>query len=577
MRHASTPRDGLDSLTLEVMRRHLISSVAEMVRTTTRTAYSTVFSEALDFSCALFDEDGRMIAQAAGLPVHVGALGDALQDMFRYYDSFERGDVIIHNDPYAGGTHQADVAVIRPMFHEGAQLGFAVNRGHWADIGGMTAGGWGGGARHVIQEAITIPPTKLYRKGEVIREIRDFVLRNVRMPAQAWGDLQAQIASAITAERRVVDLAERYGVDAVREAGRRAITYSGDRFRRQMAVIPDGRYEAQDIMDDDGFGGDPRTLSISVVKQGTSLTVDFEGTSAQVAGSINATLAATKAAVHTALINIIDPEIPINAGSLEAVEIKAPLGSLVNPTYPAPCFAGLADTTARSYETIFKALADAVPERVAAGSYASGTCTTGWGFVGGNEFVWYAFGPGGCGARAWGDGNSAEWNAMGSCKNESAEVWENRYPVRVRELAFVPDSAGAGRWRGGLGQVKALQLLEDTYVSASIDHMIGLPFGLQDGETGTNNAITLDEDGVERDFPTRFGTQSLGKFSNLLAPAGSTLRIYAGGGGGFGPVSERPRELVEADIRGGYISQDAARERYGFEPGDPAQHEKGQS
>jgi N-methylhydantoinase B/oxoprolinase/acetone carboxylase alpha subunit len=558
----------LDNLTVEVMRRHLISSVEEMVRTTTRTAYSTVFSEALDFSCALFNQSGRMIAQAAGLPVHVGALGDALIDVLRYYEEFAPGDVIIHNDPYAGGTHQADVAVVRPMFYGDVQLGFAVNRGHWVDIGGMTAGGWGGGARHVIQEALIIPPTKLYDRGKVIREIRDLVLRNVRMPSQAWGDLQAQIASAITAERRVVELADRYGVEAIEEAGLRAIEYSSERFHNQMAVIPDGVYHGQDVMDDDGFGGAMRTLAVTVTKRGTELTVDFKGTSQQVAGSINATLAATKAAVHTALINIVDPEIPINAGSLEAVEIRAPLGTLVNPTYPAPCFAGLADTTARSCETIYRALAEAVPDRVAAGSYASGTCTTGWGFFESGEFVWYAFGPGGCGARSWGDGNSAEWNSMGSCKNESAEVWENRYPVRLRDMAFVADSAGAGRWRGGLGHVKSLTLLEDTYVSASIDRMKARPFGLAGGCDGTNNAITLEEDGVERDFPTRFGSPSLGKFSNLLAPAGSTLRIYAGGGGGFGPPSGRERELIENDIRSGYVSVEAARKDYGVALGE---------
>src|SRR6185437_13002609 len=179
---------GADYVTSEIIRRYLVATVDEMVRTTTRTAYSTCFSEALDFSCALFDPEGGLIAQAAGIPIHVGAMGDLLKDILAHYTSFDPGDVVIHNDPYAGGTHQADVVVARPMFFGDEMIGFAINRGHWVDVGGMAAGGWGGNCTHVIQEAIIIPACKLYRRGEVVREVRDLVLRNVRLPKQAWGD-----------------------------------------------------------------------------------------------------------------------------------------------------------------------------------------------------------------------------------------------------------------------------------------------------------------------------------------------------------------------------------------------------
>jgi N-methylhydantoinase B len=553
-----------DPLTIEIMRRYLVSTVEEMVRTTTRTAYSTCFSEALDFTCALFNEKGKMTAQAAGVPVHVGSLGVVLNDIFKHYDTFKPGDVVIHNDPYAGGSHQADVVAARPMFFGDELIGFAVNRGHWVDIGGMAAGGWGGSATHVVQEALIIPPSKLYREGQLVREIRDFVLRNVRIPKYAWGDLQSQIASAITAERRIGALCERYGVAAVREAGELAISYSRDRFHKQMEIIPDGEYRAEDFMENDGRVADqPRKIALKLTKQGTRLVADFSGSDPQVGGPINATLSDTMAGTYTGLINIIDPEIPINSGVLDAVEIIAPLGSIVNPVYPAPVFAGIADTADRIYEIVFLALADVVPHRITAGSYASGNCTTGAGMRSdGSEFVWYSFGGGGCGARSFGDGNTGEWHAMATCRNEPAEIWENRYPLRVIDFRVRPDSAGAGRWRGGLGHVKALELLEDTYLSACADRNVIPPFGLAGGKPGACNRLTIEIDREELTFTDAYRTISPSKFSNLLAPKGSVYRIYAGGGGGFGSPRKRPVELVQADVEAGYVTVEAAREEY---------------
>jgi N-methylhydantoinase B/oxoprolinase/acetone carboxylase alpha subunit len=415
----------------------------------------------------------------------------------------------------------------------------------------------------VIQEALIVPGVKIYREGRVDREIRDFLLRNVRVPKFAWGDLQAQIASAITAERRVASLCERYGVDAVIEAGERAIAYSRERFYKQMAIIPDGVYTATDYMENDGQSIEPRAIKVTITKRGTAMTLDFTGSSEQVRGPINATLADTKAGVYTALLNVIDPEIPINSGCLDAVEIVAPGGSIVNAVYPAPVFAGLADTTDRIYETVFLALADVVPNRVTAGTYSTGNCTTGSGFTeDGREFVWYSFGPGGCGARSWADGNTGEWHAMGSCMNESGEVWENRYPLRMVDYRLRTDSAGPGRWRGGFGHVKAFELTEDTSLAATIDRNVFPPFGLAGGLPGRCNGLTLEVDGDEQDFCTRFGTTSPSKFANVKAPRGSIYRIYAAGGGGYGPPAERDVELVVADVRAGLVSFESARDHY---------------
>jgi N-methylhydantoinase B len=409
-----------------------------------------------------------------------------------------------------------------------------------------------------------IPAAKLYRRGEVVREVRDLVMRNVRLPKQAWGDLQAQIASAITAERRVAHLCDRYGLSAVRQASARAIDYTRARWRAGLSVIPDGEYTAQDFMDNDGWSSEPRMIQVAISKSGEKISVDFAGTSPQARGPINSTLAATKAGVFTALINVVDPDLPINSGCLDEVAIEAPPESLVNPSYPAPVFAGLADTAARICETVFRALAEVVPDRVAAGSYATGNNTTGWGYhaADGSEFVWYSFGPGGCGSRVFADGNTVDWDPRASCKNESAEIWENRYPVRIDDFRLRADSAGPGAHRGGLGHVKAIELLEDTYLSATVDRNVVPPFGLAGGKPGACNRLTLEVDGVEQSFDDRFGLPSPSKFSNLLAPRGSIYRIYSGGGGGYGPPTTRAIEDVVNDVTAGYVSVESARSDY---------------
>ncbi|WP_396449464.1 hydantoinase B/oxoprolinase family protein [Actinomadura sp.] len=554
------PESRDDTLVVELIRGNLSSTIHEMVQTTARSAYSTTFSEALDFSCALFDADALMICQAAGVPIHVGSMADVLDNVLAVHGRLDPGDVVLHNDPYAGGVHQFDVAVVRPMYTSDDQrlLGYAVNRGHWTDVGGSTAGGWSGKSTHVLQEGLLLPAVKIMRRGEVDRDIKELLLRNIRVPRSNWNDLQAQIASAITAERRVRALVDRYGAETVDAAGKEAIGYSRRRFIEGLAGIPDGTYVGEDVMDDDGVGGGPYVIKVTITKRADHVTVDFDGTSPQAAGPINAALACTKAAVSVALINVVDAETPINHGCLSRVNVRAQEGSLVNPKYPAPLFVGIADTTAHITEAVFRALAEAVPERVAAGSYASGNCTTGSGVTAdGDEFVWYSFGGGGCGARAFADGNSVEWNAMGSCRNESVEIWEKRYPLRIVSWSLREGSGGDGKYRGGMGHVKAIQVLTETDISACIDRNQTPAFGLEGGEPGAVSRLTVDTGGGEQDFPTAFGTRCATKFGDVTVPADSIYRVYAAGGGGFGDPRERPASLRDRDRSHGYTADDA--------------------
>jgi len=443
-------------------------------------------------------------------------------------------------------------------------VGLSVNRGHWMDVGGMAAGGWSGSARHVVQEGLIIPVAKLYRAGEVNREVQEFVLKNVRMPRLIWGDIQAQVASARAAAERVRDLIDKYGLEQVRRAIQHSIDYAKHRFRERMDSLPNGHFEAEDVMDDDGFGNGPYRIKVIIDKAPDLIRVDFAGSDRQAQGSANCTFALTKAAVCTALKALIDAEMPLNSGILDLIEITAPPGTIVNPTYPSPVFFGTADPVARVTETVLRAWAEAVPERVVAGSYSSGHNSTGWSLgPDGSETLWYVFGPGGCGARLERDGLTAEWHPIVSCANESMEIWEARFPVRFVKRELRKDSAGAGRTRGGLGDARVIEVTTETYLSACADRFASQPWAVGEGMPGASNQFAIERDGVERPFTEVFGISSPSKFSNLLLRPGDRVIIRAGGGGGFGPPRERPADRVAWDVRNEFVSPEAARALYG--------------
>jgi len=556
----------VDPFTAEIMRNYLLSTVKEMVTTTVRTAYSTCFSEGEDFTCGLFDRHGNMIAQAAGINVHAGGLSLLVRHFLDKFDRFEPGDVIIHNDPYTGATHQADGAIFRPMFHGSDLLGFSVNRGHWTDIGGMAPGGWAGTARHVVQEALRIPAAKLYRGGVLNVEIREMIEHNIRFARQWWGDVQSQIASNITAERRLQAMVGKYGLPVVLGSFDAAIDYSRRRFLKAMEGMPNISVTASDTyMEDDGFGGGPYRVEVTISKSPDRIVVDYSGSDPQALSTVNCSKGVALAATYAPLIAVLDADVPLNQGVIDLIEYRAPEGSLVNPVYPAPCFASTADPADRISEIMQLALSKLLPERVTAGCYATGNNLTAGGFdpEQGGDFIWYIFESGGCGARATKDGNSAEWHLMANCKNESMEVWEQRYPVRFQRYELVRDSAGAGKWRGGLGVTRELEITLPTVLTANADRHVVPPSGLFGGQAGTVNRFSLIRDGQDRTFKEWFGVPSPSKFSNMPAQVGDVLAVTQGGGGGYGDPLERAPDHVVADVLNGYVSAERARSDYG--------------
>ena len=555
----------LDPFTAEILRDYLITTVEEMVSTTLRSAYSTAFSEGRDFSCAIFDPQGRMVAQAAGCPVHYGSLFDAVEAILREFPEFEEGDVALHNDPFDGGSHHADVVVLQPVFHHGLLLGFAVNRGHWVDIGSMAAGGYSGTARHVIQEGIIIPPIKLYKAGTLDTQLRSLLFSNVRAPRMIWGDLQSQIASGVIAARRIQALADKYGSETVLTAMESALDYTRRRFRTRLAEIPNGTWSADDYMDDDAHSNRPYRMHVTVRKEDDKVYVDYTGTDPQAPGPINMTFPITKASAYSALAALVDPEIPINSGFLDLVEVFAPEGTMVNPVYPAPIFLGTADPSSKSIELIIRAMAPVLPERVVAGSYTGGNNTTAWHYdpVTRKDSLIYMWSAGGCGARAACDGNNSEWHVMANCVNHPIELYEARHEVIFQKQELRIDSGGAGKYRGGLGHATELKFLNDTLLSCCGDRHIIPPWGLFGGKEGAPNQYYIIRDGRQTDFKTLFGTVTNSKVSEVPLKAGDIFGIAAGGGGGYGDPLERDPSMVERDFNLGYLSIGKAADDYG--------------
>lgn len=559
----------------EVLRLYLVSTVREMVVTTVRTAYSTCFAEGEDFTCGLFDAQGDLIAQAQGVPVHTGALSEAVSHIISHAGPIQEGDIFLHNDPFSGGTHLADGMICRPMFAQGQLVGFAANRGHWTDIGGMTPGGWSGAAEHAVQEGVRIPGVRLFRAGVINEAVRGFLLRNVRMSSQLWGDIQAQIASSVIAERRIRELIERYGIQGYREGIAAARAYSLRRFESGLANLPDGVVEGADFIEDDGRGGGPYWIRVRVTKAGSTIGVDFTGTDLQVMAPINSTFACTKAGAVGAVLAVVDPEIPLNVGVIKALEINAPLGSVVNPRYPAPTFSASADPAGRVAETVLRAFSKLVPDRVPAASYDTGNNVVAAGLdAKRTPYLWYNFESGGCGAQAGRDGNSAEHHLMGNSKNESCEVWEARYPVEVASYRLVTDSGGVGRWRGGLGTERRIRLLADARLSGVSDRHLAGPVGVDGGATGTPNAFAIERDGVRRSLQDQFDLLSPSKFWSLPFRAGDVFVSTQAGGGGYGDPRLRDRDAVMADLREGYVSAAAAEREYGYVAKDVPAREK---
>ena len=504
----------LDPIELEIIRNQLESIAEEMGEVLIRGAYSPNITERRDCSTALFDEDGRMIAQAEHIPVHLGAMPEAVRAVLECDP--RPGDVFILNDPFRGGTHLPDVTLISTISHEGNILGYAVSRAHHADVGGMTPGSMPAGAREIQQEGLRLPPVRLVEAGERNHDVESIFLANVRNPEKRSADLRAQLAANERGEKRIRELRSEHG-EGLEQAFQAVIEYSRERMEAEIRAIPDGSYHAADVLEGDGVSDREIPVETTLTVEGSAVNVDFSGTASQVAGNVNAPLAVAKSAVYFVLRCVTDPDIPPNHGCYEPITVEAPAGSLLNPNPPAAVVGGNVETSQRVTDVVFAALAAAAPERVP----AQGQGTMNNLVIGSPSFTYYETIGGGAGANPGSDGLSGVQVGMTNTLNTPVEALEAEYPLRVEEYSIRENSGGAGLYAGGDGLVRAITLETPATVSLLTDRRARAPAGADGGDAGSTgrNLIAGEE------VPSKVTKQ---------VAAGTTVVVETPGGGGHG-------------------------------------------
>jgi N-methylhydantoinase B len=557
-----------DPATFEIVKNSLYKIAEEMRVVLAKTAYSPLLKSAGDYSCGIFDARGAMVAQGPDLPIHLGSMPDAVRAIVAVFAAdVHEGDVFIHNDPYFGGSHLPDINVVRPAFHDGQLLGYACLRAHWPDVGSATPGSYGA-VTEIFGEGIRLPPVRLISRGVLNADLEKVILANVRTPEERKGDLGAQLAATLRATERLQALARRYGSGAVIGYMAQVMDYSQRLMRAALVDLPDGEGVFEDFCDGDGIADDalgkdaPFRIRLSVKKSGDRLIVDFAGTDPQVKGPMNAPLSVTASGVYCGLKTAIDPNnlIPPNSGCWRAIEIRAPEGSVVNATFPAPVVYANHEMSHRVADMVMGALASFLPEQVMACSQGTSAILTLGGVDPrtGRHYVSYETVKGGFGARPNKDGINCIASGISNTMNTPVEVMEMSFPVRIERYEINPDSGGAGRYRGGCGAVRVWRLLEgaDATGALCMERMTSPPFGLFGGKAGAAAAVTLTTpDGATRPLPGK------GAFS---APAGSVIEMITPGSGGFGPPSARDRAVIRRDLLDGYVSAASAQRDYGI-------------
>jgi len=528
----TVPAATWDPVALEVFRNLFFSVAEEMGVTLCRTSFSPNIKERRDYSCAVFDAEGRMVAQGEHMPVHLGSMPlsveAAIEDV-----AMGPGDMVILNDPFRGGTHLPDITLVQPVYLDGEPepAFYVANRAHHSDVGGIAPGSMPL-SRSIFQEGIRIPPVPLVRDGAVIEEVMRLVLANVRTPVEREGDLTAQIAANRTGERRLRAMAEKYGPETVTRYMGHLQSYAERMTRAAVREIPDGVYRFEDCMDDDGQGSGPLPIAVTLAVDGDRARIDFTGTSDQVPGSVNAIYAITLSAVMYCFRVIVPFPIPSNHGTIRPLELVAPGGTLVNARFPAAVAGGNVETSQRIVDVVLGALAKAMPGRIPAASYGTMSNLTlgGTDPRTGREYAYYETIAGGMGARPDADGLDATHCHMTNSLNTPIEALEHDYPFLVRRYAVRRGSGGAGRFRGGDGIVREIEVLETAQITVLSDRRVHAPYGLEGGAPGScGRNVLIDPDGTARELPGK---------ATVDAPAGSTIRIETPGGGGYGPPGE---------------------------------------
>jgi N-methylhydantoinase B len=557
----------IDPIAAQVIRSGLETVALEMRTAIMRTAYSPIVAMGGDLSVSIGDRDGRLVAQGKDIPAQLGAMPYSFALMLEpWRDRLEPGDVVVGNDPYLGGSnHVNDVCMIMGAFDGDEHLGYVATRVHWTDIGGGTPGSFNTRVADMYGEGLRIPPVRLYRNYEPVPEIWQLILANVRGAGEREWDARAGFAGCVVGERGLARLARRHGGQRLQAAMGEAIDYSERRLRARIAEVPDGDYAAEDWIEGDGWIEQAIRLAVAVRIRGDGVEVDWTGTDPQVRGGVNLSLPTTSGIGVYATRSVLDPGVPANAGMFAPVTTIAPPGTLVNPLPPAPSQTGVSETGQRAADLLMMAFARAVPQRTIAGTYASAAMT----IIEGPDLVEWRrralrrdratvmeLAPGGMGARATKDGISGIKVHTGNTRTQPVEIVEFVAPVRVLHWRRLPDTGGAGTWRGGCAAEKEFRTLADgVNFTSVVERTAIVPFGLCGGRPGAPGRLARNAGPGEQRLPSKHPPLRLAEGERfLLRPAGS---------GGFGPPWERPAELVLDDVLDGYVTAAGALRDYG--------------
>lgn len=569
-----TGRPPADPVLMNILDSTMVSICREMGILLMKTSYSTIFNEGLDFTCALADAKGDMIACAEFCPTMIGGMPILIKSCSQEidFDALEEGDVILHNDPYRGGLHLPEHTFFKPFFADGELLGFAVCIGHIAEIGGMVPGAFCGEATEIFHEGMRVPPVKIMKAGKDVEEVWKLLLANTRTPRQNYGDLKAMIGAVDLGVDRILEAVKKYGVRNFANCCEDLMDYSERRMRAELASFPDGKYSFEDVIENDGIEARPYTVAIDVHVQGDEVVADYGRSSPQAKGPINATLGVATGAVYNGLLHVTDPSIPKNSGCFRPIRVVAPPGQVTNVDYPGPLVAGNTETHPRLANITIGAMSRCVPER----AMASESCT-GTNFVFGGEhpeyeeyFACYDIMSGGWGGRYGHDGNDCVIAINGNCRFNPTEVFETRFPLRVENFEMITDSGGGGQWRGGLGFRRTLLIttVPITGSQCSDRHEVK-PFSLFGGEPGGNGGTLIKRRGDEGWHTVKelFNKVSSSKYANVRFEPGDRVLLWTPGGGGYGDPKKREPGAVEIDLAEGYVSEAEARRVYGWKGG----------
>jgi len=552
----------IDPITLAVLAGRMEQIADEMDATLFRAAFNPIIAEAHDASHGLYHAvSGDTLVQGkSGLPIFVGVMSFAVKaviDKAAENGDLEDGDIYIFNDAHLGGTHLSDMRLVRPYFHDGKLFCYLASVGHWHDVGGAVPGNYNPAATDAFQEAFVLPPVRLAKAGKVQTDIIDILMRNTRLPQSAQGDLNGQLGALDLGKKRLDELLAEYGADTVRAALDALQDRAETLMRTELTDLPDGRWEAEDFLDNDGITDTPLPIKVALEIKGDQMLLDFTGTADRCAGPVNIALPTAVATAYVAIKHIF-PSLPANAGVMRPIEVKIPEDSLLSAPFPAPV-GGYTETILRMVDVIFSAASQAAPDRVVANAYGTINALSISGKrANGQPWVMFSFYGGGHGGSPEGDGLNHGNAPISTATIPPMEILESAYPVMFKQWALRPDSAGAGQHRGGMGAIYEIEVLEESATAFLFGERGRFaPKGVAGGGDAALNRFEYEQDDGWHAPPMA------SKMVGIKLQRGQSVRLDTPGGGGYGAPANRAAADVARDVAGGLLAPDYATQTYG--------------